>query len=143
MVPIPWYTSWYTLSCTTKNFTDQTGDCVYTKSWTLIYNMCPFTRDQFGYNLSITVSFVYAKTYLWFIDDGTLFAFAFHKMQQDKTSHDKTQSTQQQYVVQTKFGISEMYCKINGNIQIQFCLRVLCLSGCHDYKHMVHLWLFT
>ena len=95
-----------------ENFTDQTGDCVYTKSWTLIYiyqtghNMGLFTRDQFGYNLSITASFVYAKTYLWFVNDGTLFAFVFHKIQQDKTSHDNTQSAQQQYVAQTKFGIS-------------------------------------
>ena len=48
-----------------ENFTDQTGDCVYTKSWTLIYiyqtghNMGLFTRNQFGYILSIRDSFVY------------------------------------------------------------------------------------
>ena len=48
-----------------ENFTDQTGDCVYTKSWTLIYiyqtghKMGPFTRNQFGYILSIRDSFVY------------------------------------------------------------------------------------
>ena len=61
-----------------------------------------------------------------FMNDGTLFAFVFHKMQQDKTSHDKTflhKVSQQQYIAQTKSSISEMYRKINGNI-----LRVLCLS---------------
>ena len=76
------------------------------------------------------------------MNDGTLFALVFHKMQQDKFSQDKAflhKVSQQQYVAQTKFSVSKMYCKINGNIQIQFCLRVLCLSGCH----MVQLWLFT
>ena len=60
-----WYTLWSTLWYATKNFTDQTGDWFYTESWTLIYiyqtghNMGSFTRDHFGYNLSITDSFVY------------------------------------------------------------------------------------
>ena len=53
-----------------------------------------------------------------FMNNGTLFAFVFHKMQRDITSHDKTflhKVSQQQYVAQIKYGISEMYCKINDN----------------------------
>ena len=36
--------------------------------------------------------------------------------------------SQQQYVMQTKFEISEMYYKINDNIQVQSCVLVLWMS---------------